>query len=178
MAPPSQDLATIGAFMKQAVALIVCASSLVGSAVAQAPASPALPAFLSGCWEAIGGEAGSGETWLPPAGGTMFGVSRTVKNGRTVAYEFMQIRAGTDGSTVFVARPSGQPEATFVLAAQGAGEVVFENPQHDFPQRVIYRLHRAGDEQRLLGRIEGLRQGVARAIDFPYRRVPCGAPRP
>lgn len=48
--------------------------------------------------------------------------------------------------------------------------VTFENPQHDFPQKVSYRLESA---DRLIGRIEGNRGGSLRGIDFPMRRVPC-----
>jgi hypothetical protein len=46
---------------------------------------------------------------------------------------------------------------------------VFENPTHDFPQRVIYR--REGDS--LLGRIEGMTNGQQKAVDFPLKRVSC-----
>src|SRR6202012_23245 len=49
--------------------------------------------WLSGCWNSEASEPGSGEQWLPLAGGTLLGVSRTVKQGKTVAFEFMQIRA-------------------------------------------------------------------------------------
>jgi len=49
-------------------------------------------------------------------------------------------------------------------------EVIFENPDHDFPQRIIYRL--LSDED-LLGRIEGTINGKARAVDFPMKRTEC-----
>ena len=48
--------------------------------------------------------------------------------------------------------------------------VIFENPAHDFPQRIIYR-RRGADS--LLARVEGMRGGRLRGLDFPYRRVPC-----
>jgi len=47
--------------------------------------------------------------------------------------------------------------------------VVFENLQHDFPQRVGYK--RDGDA--LLAWIEGPRNGQTRRIEFPYRKVGC-----
>jgi Domain of unknown function (DUF6265) len=128
--------------------------------------------WLAGCWAAEAGEAGSGEQWLPLAGGTMFGVGRTVKNGKTVAHEFMQIRTDPQGQVVFIAQPSGQREATFVASSIVQGSVVFENPQHDFPQRIRYS-PMPGD--RLAARIEGVRNGAQRGIDFPMKRVPCEA---
>ena len=129
-------------------------------------------AWLAGCWSAEQGEAGSGEQWLPPAGGAMFGVSRTVKNGKTVEFEFMQLRLNADGKLVFIAMPSGQKEITFFATAIGKDSVTFENPQHDFPQKVIYRLQPDGG---LIARIEGTRSGKVRGVDFPMKRVACEA---
>jgi hypothetical protein len=51
-------------------------------------------------------------------------------------------------------------------------EVVFENAQHDFPQRVAYKLEPDG---KLAARIEGTRNGSLRVIDFPMSRVSCDA---
>ena len=129
-------------------------------------------AFLAGCWASERGEAGSGEQWMAPAGGTMLGMSRTVRGGATVAHEFLQIREVEPGKLAYVARPSGQAEATFMLVRAAPGEAVFENPQHDFPQRIVYR--RDG-EDRLLARIEGPQGEAWRGIDFPLRRVACVA---
>jgi hypothetical protein len=132
--------------------------------------SAAALAWLSGCWASEGGEHGSGEQWMPPAGGTLLGMSRTVAKGRTVAHEFMQIREVEPGRLAFIANPSAQAQATFPVKNLGEREVVFENPTHDFPQRVIYRLDEAGV---LRARIEGLIDGKPHSEDFPMRRVRC-----
>ncbi len=134
-------------------------------------------AWLGGCWAAVGAEAGSGEQWLPLAGGTLLGVGRTVRGGRTVDFEFLQIRAATDGRIAYIAQPGGRPPTQFLSTTVSEREVVFENPQHDFPQRVIYR---RGEGGTLLARIEGLRNGTMKEIDFPLQRVACesaGLPR-
>jgi hypothetical protein len=126
--------------------------------------------WLSGCWALENAEAGTIESWLAPAGGMLLGVSRTVKSGKTVAYEFMQIHALANGTLAFTAKPSNQSEATFTLLRAGQREVVFENKTHDFPQRVGYRL--VGPDA-LMARIEGTRNGKERAIDYPMRRTAC-----
>lgn len=130
--------------------------------------------WLAGCWMSTTGEAGSGETWTSPAGGTLLGISRTVKRGQTVAHEFMQIRANATGTLVLIAEPSGQRRTEFVLLSLSDTEVVFENLQHDFPHRVAYRLE---PPDLLRPRIEGQRNGQPRVLEFaPLRRLPCAAP--
>jgi hypothetical protein len=143
--------------------------SFLVSAAALAQEQPPVTSlsWLAGCWRADGAEAGSNEHWLAPAGGTMLGVARTVKGGKTVSHEFMQIRANEQGKLVFIAAPSGQTPATFPLSASSENAVTFENPAHDFPQRVIYKLT-APDK--LGARIEGMRNGNLRGIDFPMTR--------
>ena len=155
------------------VPTIVLLGLLAASSAAASESDVTALAWLAGCWAPEKGEAGSMEHWLPPAGGTMLGVSRTVKNGRTVQFEFMQLRMNADGKLVFIALPSGQKETTFVAAAIGKDSVTFENPQHDFPQKVSYRLE---SSTRLIGRIEGNRGGTLRGVDFPMRRVSCEMP--
>ena len=140
---------------------------------AQSRASIDSAAWLAGCWSADGKEAGSGEQWMAPAGGTMLGVGRVVRGDQTLGFEFMQVRACANGSLVFIAAPSGQRETSFVLSRSEAGLLVFENPEHDFPQFVIYRLM---SPNRLHARIEGQRSGALRGVDFPMTRVACGGP--
>ncbi|MDY6944470.1 MAG: DUF6265 family protein [Pseudomonadota bacterium] len=155
---------------KAAWRMLIGLGALTSIDAVAADADIASLAWLAGCWQAEQGEAGSGEHWLPPAGGTMFGVSRTVKNGKTVEFEFVQLRSNAEGKLVFIALPSGQKETTFVASALGKDSVTFENPQHDFPQKVSYRVE-PGD--RLVARIEGIRGGALRSVAFPMKRVAC-----
>jgi hypothetical protein len=138
-------------------------------------ASAAVPSvsdldWLAGCWAGDGSEAGSGENWMTPAGGMMLGVGRTVRAGKAVAFEFMRIVESEDGSLRFFAAPAGRDATPFELVELGDRQVVFENPEHDFPQRIIYRLI---SNTRLLGRIEGTTNGDITAADFPMTRAEC-----
>lgn len=126
--------------------------------------------WMAGCWDYVGAEPGSGEQWMTPAGGSMLGMSRTVKNGKTVAFEFLRIALDDEGTPALFAIPSGQAATTFTLLRQSDNEVAFENPSHDFPQRVIYRLTPGPT---LIGRIEGTASGKARSVDFPMKKVDC-----
>jgi len=146
---------------------------LIAAAALPVVASPATIddlAWLSGCWAAANQESGSGEQWMPPAGGTMLGVSRRVHGGKTVAFEFIRITEQDDGKLVFIASPSGQETASFSMTSIGDREVIFENPDHDFPQRIIYRLI---SDQDLLGRVEGTIDGAEKGVDFPMKKIYC-----
>jgi ketosteroid isomerase-like protein len=124
-------------------------------------------AWLAGCWSRVDGEPGSGENWTPLAGETLFGISRTVRGGKTVAFEFMQIQRAADGAIELIAHPSGQATTTFRLVEAAGHKAVFENPAHDFPQRVIYQLRGADD---LLAWIEGEADGEFTRVEFPMVR--------
>ena len=127
--------------------------------------------WLAGCWSQDGREAGSVEQWTAPAGGTMLGMSRTVSGGKTVAFEYLRIVEQEDGWFGLIASPSGQETARFKMVGISENEVVFENKEHDFPQRIVYRLIGNG---KLLGRIEGIVDGAERGADFPMTRTNCG----
>lgn len=128
-------------------------------------------AWLTGCWAANGREPGSIELWMPAAGGAMLGMNRVISGGRMTGFEYMRIVEVDDESLVLTASPSGQASTDFRLLSIGEFEVSFENPDHDFPQRIIYR---RVDENRLLGRIEGdAGDGNVVAIDFPMTRTTC-----
>lgn len=127
--------------------------------------------WLAGCWEMRNESRGLHitEMWMKPSGDAMIGVGRTIRNGKLADYEFLRIVQDPTG-LAYISRPSANKEDTsFKLVKSSAGEIVFENPTHDFPQRILYKL--AGDK--LTARIEGTRDGKTRGIDFPYTRVKC-----
>lgn len=78
------------------------------------------------------------ERWTDPASNMMLGVSRTVRGEKVVEFEFLRIEARADG-LYYVAQPGGRPPTDFKLTKWDGTEAIFENPQHDFPKRVIYR---------------------------------------
>jgi len=130
------------------------------------PADVSALTWLAGCWSQSRASGVVEEHWMAPSGGSMLGMSRTVADGKTVEYEFLRV-AEVNGRLSYIAKPSGQPEAVFPLKSMEPAGVVFENPAHDFPQRVIYRRQSDGS---ITARIEGTMNGQARGRDFPYRR--------
>jgi hypothetical protein len=136
--------------MSNCVATMIALSVVLGSLDA-APAQPGTPsargstaqlAWLAGTWSGGDGPIAFEERWTPPAGGAMLAVSRTLKGGRMVAFEFLRI-VERDGSLVYIAQPNGRPPTEFRLTALTAGSATFENPMHDFPKMIRYA--RRGD---------------------------------
>ena len=124
--------------------------------------------WLSGRWCNGAGASVSEEYWLPARGELMLGVSRTVKNERAVAFEFLRV-AEVDGVVTYLAQPEGRPETAFKRTGGGENWVRFENPQHDFPTRIEYR--REGDV--LTAEIAGPgKEGKEKVIPFPFQRCP------
>ena len=129
-------------------------------------------AFMKGCWaiERPERKVQIFEQWMAPAGGTMIGMSRTMRDGKTTGWEYMRIESG-DSGIFFVSKPKENKEETyFRLKTSAMNELVFENPDHDFPQRVMYR---ASGPDSLNARIEGMQNGKSSGVDFPYKRVKC-----
>ena len=84
-----------------------------------------------------------------------------------VSFEFLRIETAGP-SLVYVAQPGGRPPTRFPLAETGARRAVFANPQHDFPQRILYWLDDAGA---LHARIEGPQNGKTVSQEWTWTRV-------
>lgn len=126
-------------------------------------------AWMQGCWELKSADRTVEEQWMVPRGRTMLGASRTVRGERLVAFELVVLREQGD-QLAYEAHPSGQPGAVFLSSSIAGDSVLFENPKHDFPQKVGYR--RAGRDA-LLAFIEGPQQGKTKRIEYPFKRATC-----
>ncbi len=125
--------------------------------------------WLAGCWRQSSSRAVIDEQWMAPNGGMMMGAGRTVRGDSVSEYE--AVRIFERGETViYHAEPSQQQPADFTSIELTDSTVVFENPTHDYPQRVFYR--KRGRDSLIAG-ISGTMNGKSRVIPFPYARVDC-----
>lgn len=102
----------------------------------------------------------------------MLGVGRLIRDGRTVEQEFLSLHVDGQNQVIYTATPSQQKETAFVATRIADGTATFENPAHDFPQRITYS---RSNDSGMSVRIEGTRNGAQRAIDFQFERVDCSA---
>jgi hypothetical protein len=95
-------------------------------------------AWLAGGWVSTDGGAKVEERWTPAEGGAMLGVSRTIKGGKLVAFEFLRI-AEREGTVAYLAQPGGRyPPTVFPVTQIDGSSVTFGNPKHDFPKTIRY----------------------------------------
>jgi hypothetical protein len=157
-------------FSRFSLVALLLSSTLLAHPQEGGPPKVEQLAWVTGSWIGTAGKASIEEHWTPVAGGTLFGVSRTIVGGKTVAFEFLRIEARADG-IFYVAQPNGRPPTDFKLTRLEGESVTFENPEHDFPQRISYKKNADGS---LYARIEGERDGQLRGRDFHFR--PAGKP--
>jgi hypothetical protein len=121
---------------------IMAAAMLFGAPVVAEKA--ALPDWMTGAWVRSDGDKWADEYWTPPRAGVMIGASRSGKGETLQFWEHMRIVREADGKFAFWAIAGDQKPVRFVAVKMSAAEIVFENPEHDFPQRIRY--WREGEE--------------------------------
>ena len=85
---------------------------------------------------------------------------------KTVEFEYLRIEHRADG-IYYVAHPKARcPGTDFKLTRASATEAVFENPEHDFPKRIIYR---KGEADSMTASVDG-GEGT-KAVSYAYRRM-------
>ncbi|APV52278.1 hypothetical protein BWI17_04155 [Betaproteobacteria bacterium GR16-43] len=134
-------------------------------ATAQSPSRVAALEWMTGTWVHETPEGRTTETWLGPGNGLMVAANlATWKSGRKF-FEFLRIGDTPDGFSYY-ASPGGKPVTEFKLKTLGDRKVVFENPQHDFPQRILYWR----DGEALVARIEGTAGGKEKGEEWRFVR--------
>jgi hypothetical protein len=151
---------------------VFCATSLClfATAAGAAPPDIARLGWLEGHWAGEREGVLNEEIWTSPAGGAMLGLHKDTRRGKMVAFEFVRIVPRGD-SLCYVAQPNGAPPTAFCLKELSERRVVFENLDHDFPQRVMYWLDDGG---RLHARVEGEQDGAIEAMEWTWERMPAG----
>lgn len=148
--------------------LVVSAIFITGSglhATAGPPTADSL-AWMSGEWRSEGDGARSEEHWMSPAGGMLMGMHRDVTPGG-VTFEHIRIEV-VEGALTYLASPQGAPATPFRLTEVGPGHAVFENPAHDFPQRIVYRR----DDDKLCAGIAAIGEEPSPDHTWCWRLVP------
>lgn len=126
--------------------------------------------WLVGNWEYTQSEIPTFETWWKENDSTLSGYSYAVRNGDTIVTERLlwQIRGGESYYIPTVDGQNDNEAIVFKLSSNLANQWIFENPTHDFPQKITYTKI---DENQLTAEISAKTDSSERKIAFPMRRV-------
>ncbi len=151
-----------------ALAVLVFAAGSAGPAIAQPDDLPMF-GWLTGVWETTRDGRVVEERWTAPTNSAMIGMSRTVADGRTAAFEFLRIeRRGNE--VFYVPQPNGRPPVSFQLVSSADGRFVFaaDSGEHRV-SRIEYQ--RTADGV-LYARVEGAENGKPFVLEYRYTRRP------
>jgi hypothetical protein len=127
---------------------------------------------FSGLWQAHDSETYLYEEWSKAKKNsmTMYGKTYTLNGSDSIVYERMELRQkGEDVFYIPTTRDQNNNQPVpFKLIFSNDSSFTFENRQHDFPQRIIYRFI---TNDSLVGRIEGTNRGEEMSQEFYYHRV-------
>ena len=150
--------------------LMICIPAAAHAAASGSEATKpdvAALAWMAGTWSGVIGSVTMEEHWMAPADGLMLGIHRDLRSGKPPFFEFLRIEAKDDG-LFYLASPRGREATPFKMLSVEGRKVVFENPEHDFPQRIVYWLE---GEDTLHARIEGTNEGQPRSSEWAWKRV-------
>jgi hypothetical protein len=156
-------------------AAAACVVATLGVSGQAADVSLSTLTWLTGDWRLAAADNRTVEEhWTAPAANALIGMSRTVRDDRMVAFEFLRIEQ-REKDIFYVAQPNGRPPTDFKLSSAADGELVFEGDGKDRVKRITYR--RQGPNG-LYALVEGEERGKPFRLEYRYTRGVPAFPRP
>lgn len=129
--------------------------------------------WLEGEWTGTAGDVVMQESWKKVNDDLFTAHAFVLAGTDTVFQEKVRLRNLND-TVYYIVFIEGVPDSTsFMLTKFDKGEAVFENPEHDFPQKIVYK--KSGEDS-LYATVEGLVGGVMKKDAYPYRKI-SGPPK-
>jgi hypothetical protein len=125
--------------------------------------------WMLGAWSGPSGKGQVYESWARPNDTLMLGRSMEISGMDTISTERISLISTRD-AVYYVPIVSNQNDGlpvSFKLVNKTDGKFVFENKEHDFPQRIIYQQL---SRDSLVASIEGNNQGWERKVEFKLTR--------
>ena len=127
--------------------------------------------WLLGSWKREGRSGTIHESWTRLGDRVLEGTSTRVDKSGGIHVPLEDLLLVEMGGEVFyISKVDENPyPVAFRLTELAERSAVFENPTHDFPQRIVYELREDGT---LLAAIEGPGEdgGAPRRVEFPFKR--------
>ncbi len=126
--------------------------------------------WLIGTWECKTPKGSIYETWSKTNDNEFSGKSYIIKEKDTIVFETIRLVQEQDGLfyTPTVKNQNDGLPVRFALKTISNTEMVFENPEHDFPQMISYTKI---EKDSLTAEISGVKNGQERKQSYPMKRI-------
>ena len=125
--------------------------------------------WLLGSWENKSEEGTLSEIWEKKNDSTLVGESYFIRENDTLHSERIEVKQkGED--LLYIPTVKGQNNdkpITFKLTLATENEYTFENPAHDYPQKIVYKMVNANS---LVTTISGIQQGKNSVESYPMTK--------
>ena len=123
--------------------------------------------LFPGKWKLVADNIELYEEWKNLSKTELTGMSFSIAEGQQVIAEELCIKK-FGNQWAYISIPVGQFITLFALTSFSEGMFVFENKEHDFPQRIIYEFH---EEGKLTASIEGNLKGEFKRKEYFFVKV-------
>ena len=123
--------------------------------------------LFPGKWKMESSKAEVYEEWIVSSETELIGKSFSIEGSEEFVSEILYLKKFGE-QWAYVAVPEGQNITLFAIVEYTPKKFVFENLEHDLPQRIIYEFHKDGI---LMATIEGTVNGESKRKEFSFRLV-------
>ena len=124
---------------------------------------------LSGTWQMQTSKGALYESWTKTAENEMQGGSYKINGTDTIHFEIVKLSRQADGIFyVPVVKENDDKAVAFKMISSANNNFIFENKEHDFPQRIIYHFV---TKDSVHAWIEGTRNGRPGRTDYYFKRL-------
>jgi len=123
--------------------------------------------LFPGTWKMISDKIEYYEEWRLINDSELIGIGFSIEQGDTVLSEELYVKKFAD-TWAYVALPVNQTITLFALSEYSESKFIFENEEHDYPQKIIYEFTADG---KLNAATEGIIEGELMRREFNFIRI-------
>jgi hypothetical protein len=123
--------------------------------------------LFSGKWKMISDRIEYYEEWKLINSNELTGIGFSIEEWDTVSSEKLYLKKFED-TWAYIALPVNQTITLFALTEYSESRFIFENKEHDYPQRIVYEFTADG---KLNAATEGMIDGELMRRDFRFMRI-------
>jgi hypothetical protein len=156
--------------MKKAILILVIALTFSSCIKSKEASEIVVADWLLGKWENKSDDGNLLEIWTKANDSIYIGESYCIKEKDTLHFEKIQLKQ--KGEDLFyiptVKGQNNDKPVTFIFKDTIGKQLVFENPKHDYPQKIIYSQI---SKDRMIILISGIQQGKVSSIKYSLKKT-------